>query len=88
MEFQNKVVVEEEEEGDPISSLRQCDGALGTACFVTGTYGFVAASKVVSMLVNQQLEKPRVLQSAVDRITREQQERQAVHGGQDEVFDI
>ncbi|EED87478.1 predicted protein, partial [Thalassiosira pseudonana CCMP1335] len=26
------------------SSFRTCDGALGTACFVTGTYGFVAAS--------------------------------------------
>lgn len=87
MELQKKVVVEEEGD-DPISSLRRCDGALGTACFVTGTYGFVAASKVVSMLVNQQLEKPRVLQSAVDRITREQQERQAVHGGQDEVLNI
>ena len=34
------------------SSLRRCDGALGTACMVTGTYGFVAASKVIDMIVN------------------------------------
>ena len=29
--------------GSDSSSLRRCDGALGTACFVTGTCGFVAA---------------------------------------------
>lgn len=33
------------------SSLRRCDSALGTACFVTGTFGFVAASRVVEILV-------------------------------------
>lgn len=32
------------------SSLRQCDGALGTACFVTGTFGFLAASVVVERI--------------------------------------
>lgn len=31
-------------------SLRRCDGALGTACFLTGTYGFVAASRVIDMI--------------------------------------
>mmetsp|Transcript_1660 Transcript_1660/g.3031 ORF Transcript_1660/g.3031 Transcript_1660/m.3031 type:complete len:396 (-) Transcript_1660:594-1781(-) len=47
------------------SSLRTCDGPLGTACFVTGTYGFVAASKVVSMLAKDELIKPRILKSAL-----------------------
>jgi len=46
-------------------SLRTCDGFLGTACFVTGTYGFVAASKVVSMLANDELVKPKILKSAL-----------------------
>jgi len=32
------------------SSLRRCDGALGTVCFLTGTYGFVAASRVIEMI--------------------------------------
>jgi tRNA A37 threonylcarbamoyladenosine dehydratase len=53
------------EGGDSVSSLRTCDGPLGTACFVTGAYGFVAASKVVSMLANQELIKPRILKSAL-----------------------
>merc|ERR1712194_602838 len=30
-----------------VGSMRKCDGPLGTACFVTGTYGFVAAGRVV-----------------------------------------
>eukprot|EP00979_Chaetoceros_neogracilis_P001094 scaffold197_cov268-Chaetoceros_neogracile.AAC.9 len=47
------------------SSLRTCDGPLGTACFVTGTYGFVAASKIVSMLANDELVKPKILKSAL-----------------------
>ena len=46
------------------SSLRRCDGALGTACFVTGTYGFVAASQFVSMIANRKLKKPRIVKSA------------------------
>jgi tRNA A37 threonylcarbamoyladenosine dehydratase len=41
------------------STLRRCDGALGTACFVTGTFGFVAASQVVNMLAKGKLPKPR-----------------------------
>jgi tRNA A37 threonylcarbamoyladenosine dehydratase len=41
------------------SSLRRCDGTLGTACFVTGTFGFVAAAEVVSMLARGKLSKPR-----------------------------
>lgn len=48
-----------------VGSLRTCDGPLGTACFVTGTYGFVAASKVVSMLANDELIKPKILKSAL-----------------------
>jgi len=73
--------------GEFASSLRQCDGALGTACFVTGTYGFVAASKVVSMIVHEQLVTPRVLQSSVERIKRMHQERISVNE-QGEEFNI
>ncbi len=45
------------------SSFRRCDGALGTACFVTGTYGFVAASKVVDMISSDSVVKPRKQQT-------------------------
>lgn len=45
--------------GEDASSLRRCDGALGTACFVTGTYGFVAASKVVHMIASNKPMLPR-----------------------------
>lgn len=62
---------------DNTSSLRRCDGALGTACFVTGTYGFVAASKVVSMIANNELKKPRALQSSV-RIIKQMHEQTGV----------
>jgi tRNA A37 threonylcarbamoyladenosine dehydratase len=41
------------------STLRRCDGALGTACFVTGTFGFVAAGQVVSMLARGKQSRPR-----------------------------
>jgi tRNA threonylcarbamoyladenosine dehydratase len=41
------------------SSLRRCDGALGTACFVTGTAGFVAASKVVEMIAHDAFLVPK-----------------------------
>jgi len=80
--FSTEVVKKVEEDGG--SSLRRCDGALGTACFVTGTYGFVAAGKVVEMIVQEQLVKPRVLQSSVDRIKRLQEERQAEGGDAEE----
>jgi len=40
------------------STLRRCDGALGTACFVTGTFGFVAAAEVVNMLAKGKLPRP------------------------------
>lgn len=39
-------------------SLRTCDGYMGTACFVTGTYGFVAASEVVRMIAEDDLQIP------------------------------
>lgn len=42
-----------------VSSLRRCDGALGTACFVTGTFGFVAAGKVVDMIATSQPVVPK-----------------------------
>jgi tRNA threonylcarbamoyladenosine dehydratase len=32
------------------SSLRRCDGSLGTACFVTGSFGFLAAARCVDMI--------------------------------------
>ena len=41
------------------SSFRRCDGALGTACFVTGTYGFVAASKVIGMIGTNNVVSPK-----------------------------
>jgi tRNA threonylcarbamoyladenosine dehydratase len=47
------------EGGDTASALRRCDGALGTACFVTGTCGFVAASKVIDMIATNQLIVPK-----------------------------
>jgi tRNA A37 threonylcarbamoyladenosine dehydratase len=46
-------------QGNHASSLRRCDGALGTACFVTGTSGFVAAGQLVSMIANDQFIIPR-----------------------------
>mmetsp|Transcript_11944 Transcript_11944/g.17470 ORF Transcript_11944/g.17470 Transcript_11944/m.17470 type:complete len:376 (-) Transcript_11944:177-1304(-) len=55
--------VDQSKDNSQTSSLRRCDGALGTACFVTGTYGFVAASKVISMIANQELIEPKILNS-------------------------
>jgi tRNA A37 threonylcarbamoyladenosine dehydratase len=48
------------------SSFRKCDGALGTACFVTGTYGMIAASQAVNILINSRKSKPRLLRSSVE----------------------
>ena len=47
------------------SSLRTCDSSLGTASFVTGTYGLVAAAKVVSMIMEDKLIRPRFRGSPV-----------------------
>jgi tRNA A37 threonylcarbamoyladenosine dehydratase len=41
------------------SAFRRCDCAAGTACFVTGTFGFVAAGRIVDMIANQQFRAPR-----------------------------
>lgn len=41
------------------SSFRRCDGPMGTACYVTGSYGFVAASKMVEMIAKNRLLVPR-----------------------------
>mmetsp|Transcript_24717 Transcript_24717/g.68227 ORF Transcript_24717/g.68227 Transcript_24717/m.68227 type:complete len:386 (+) Transcript_24717:95-1252(+) len=41
------------------SSMRRCDGALGTACFVTGASGFVAAGRIVEMIANDKLPVPK-----------------------------
>jgi len=43
------------------SSLRQCDGALGTASFVTATYGMVAASRAVEMIASDKYLVPKKL---------------------------
>lgn len=40
------------------SSFRRCDGALGTAGFVTGTFGFTAAGRVVQMIAMNHLKSP------------------------------
>ena len=52
-EVQQKVAQQE------YGSLRTCDGALGTACFVTGTYGFVAASKIIEMIAIDRMVFPK-----------------------------
>jgi tRNA A37 threonylcarbamoyladenosine dehydratase len=68
--FSEEVIIQKQQDigsTERISSLRSCDGPLGTACFVTGTYGFVAASKVVTMLAKDELIKPRILKSALSR---------------------
>ena len=49
------------------SSMRRCDGALGTACFVTGASGFVAAGKVVEMIASDKLPKPKQFRGNVLR---------------------
>ncbi|GMH66335.1 hypothetical protein TrRE_jg12605 [Triparma retinervis] len=41
----------------PGGSLRRCDSSLGTAVFTTGALGFAAASKVVEMIVHEDLIK-------------------------------
>ena len=41
------------------SGFRLCDGSLGTACFVTGAYGFAAASLCIDMIANNKLTPPR-----------------------------
>jgi len=41
------------------SSFRTCDGFLGTGCFVTGSYGFVAATKIIEMIAMDSLIVPK-----------------------------
>jgi tRNA threonylcarbamoyladenosine dehydratase len=45
--------------GMDMSSFRRCDGALGTACFVTGTSGFIAAGTIVDMIAKDKRLIPR-----------------------------
>lgn len=40
------------------STLRVCDGAMGTACFTTGTFGFVAAGRVIDKIVSNRMAHP------------------------------
>lgn len=42
------------------TSLRQCDGLLGSACFVSGSFGFILAGQVISALTNGNALPPRV----------------------------
>lgn len=44
---------------DTTSSFRTCDGALGTACSITATYGMIAASRVVEMIALDKLIVPK-----------------------------
>lgn len=53
--------------GGGSSSLRRCDGALGTACFVTGACGFVAAGEIISQIANDKLLVPRNFAGNVPR---------------------
>jgi tRNA A37 threonylcarbamoyladenosine dehydratase len=41
------------------SSFRICDGFLGTGVFVTGCYGFVAATKIIEMIAMDSLIVPK-----------------------------
>ncbi len=41
------------------SSFRACDGFLGTGVFVTGSYGFVAATKIIEMIAMDSLIVPK-----------------------------
>jgi tRNA A37 threonylcarbamoyladenosine dehydratase len=51
---------DEDEDYSPSSSFRACDGAgVGTASFVTGTYGLAAACKVVEMIALDELVVPK-----------------------------
>ncbi|KAL7575025.1 hypothetical protein ACA910_010837 [Epithemia clementina (nom. ined.)] len=47
----------------PVSSdsprLQVCDSGLGTACFVTGAFGFTAAAQIVSGIAQNTLKPPR-----------------------------
>ena len=53
--FSEEVVQDKSGNKKNSSSLRTCYGPLGTECFVTwdALYGFVAASKAISILANQ-----------------------------------
>ena len=59
MEVQQKVVVKKGEGEVATSLFHTCDDVLGTTCFVTGTYGFVAASKAVEMIAMDKLVMPK-----------------------------
>ena len=58
-EVQQKVVDNNSEAQTTSSSFRTCDGALGTGVYVTGTYGFVAATKVIEMIAMDSLIVPK-----------------------------
>lgn len=66
--------VNQSKENLQASSLRRCDGALGKAFFATGTYSFVATRKVISMIVDQELIGPKILNSAtkIPRATQDE----------------
>ena len=49
----------ESEEEEQESTFRLCDGELGTACFVTGSFGFTAAAQVITGIVQNTLTPPR-----------------------------
>lgn len=55
----SKEIQKEVVSSDNVSSLRRCDGALGTAIFVTGSVGFAAAGEAVNMIARDRLLFPR-----------------------------
>ena len=55
-EVQQKVKADTE---TTTSSFRICDGALGTGVFVTGSYGFAAATKIIEMIALDSLVAPK-----------------------------
>mmetsp|Transcript_10993 Transcript_10993/g.12140 ORF Transcript_10993/g.12140 Transcript_10993/m.12140 type:complete len:414 (+) Transcript_10993:256-1497(+) len=61
----------------------KCDGASGTACFVTCTYGMIAASQAVTMIVENDFVKPRLIRSSVEYLKRKHEESKAKHNVND-----
>lgn len=50
------------------SSLRICDSTLGTACYVTGTFGFVAAGAIIDMVAKNNFMTPQAFEKKKNEI--------------------
>ena len=63
--FSEEVVRDKSGNKKSSSCLRTCEVLLGQHVLWLGTYGFVAASKAIPILANQELIKPKILKSAL-----------------------